>query len=275
MPAQVTQTTVRTRDGLALAAWHHLPSEARARVVLLHGYAEHVGRYRHLIEALTSARYEVHSVDLRGHGRSEGVRGHVARFKDYLDDLDVFLAALPDGKLPRFIVAHSLGGLITLRYVLDRPQAFSALAVSSPFLQTTEDVPWVQEKVASATSLLAPTLLMKSPVDAKGLSHDPAIVQAYIDDPLVFKTINARWFFEVRVAQEEVLERAPEIRVPALFLVGGADPVAQPARSRQVFERLESPDKRLQTYDGFFHEVLNEIGKERVIRDLVAWLDER
>ena len=275
MPAQVTQTTVRTPDGLALAAWHHLPSEPRARVVLLHGYAEHAGRYPLLIEALTTAHYEVHALDLRGHGHSEGVRGHVRRFEDYLDDLDLFLAELPDGKLPRIVFGHSLGGLLALRYVLHRPQAFSALAVSSPFLYPTEEVPWVQEKVASATALLAPTLLTKSPVDALSLSRDPAIVQAYIEDPLVFKTINACWFFATRAAQEEVLERAGEIHLPVLFLVGEADPIARPERSRQVFKGLGSADKQLKTYDGFLHEVLNEIGKERVIGDLVAWLDAR
>jgi alpha-beta hydrolase superfamily lysophospholipase len=230
VPAQVTPSTVRTRDGLALSAWHFLPSGPRARIVLLHGYAEHVGRYPHLIEALTEA----------------------------------------DGKLPRVVFGHSLGGLLALRYVLHRPAAFAAVAVSSPFLYPTADVPWVQEKVASATSLLAPTLLMKSPVNADGLSHDPAVVQAYVDDPLVFKTINARWFFEVRKAQEEVLERAAEIRLPALFLIGDADPVAQPARSRQVFERLGSAGKQLRSYDGFLHEVLNELGKDGVIEDVVG-----
>lgn len=278
MPSE-TRSTFRTRDGLALSACR-FPSlgpspTPKARVVLVHGYAEHLGRYPHVIDALTGAGYDCHALDLRGHGRSEGVRGHVLRFQDYLDDLDLFLEELPRDPLPCFLVGHSLGGLLSLRYVLDRPEAFAALAVSSPFLHPAADIPWLQEAVANAASHLAPTLLTKSPVDARGLSRDPAVVEAYIADPLVFKTFNARWFFQVREAQEEVLKRAGEIRLPVLMLIGSADPIAQPGRSRQVFERLGSPEKRLEVYDGFLHEVFNETGRERVVRDLVEWLGVR
>lgn len=266
---------LRTRDGLALSTWRYPSPAPCARVILLHGYAEHVGRYPHVIDALTEAGYECHALDLRGHGQSEGVRGHVHRFQDYLDDLDLFLTELPEDPLPRFLFGHSLGGLLALRYVLHRPEAFAALAVSSPFLHPAAEIPWLREAVATAASHLAPTLLTKSPVDARGLSHDPAIVQAYIADPLVFKTFNARWFFEVREAQEEVLKRAGEIRLPVLMMIGSADPIAQPERSRQVFERLGSADKTLKVYDSFLHEVLNEIGKERVIHNLIAWLSDR
>jgi acylglycerol lipase len=98
------------------------------------------------------------------------------------------------------------------------------------------------------------------------------VVEAYIADPLVFKTLNARWFFQARQAQEEVLKRAGEIRLPVLMMIGSSDPIAEPERGRQVFARLGSPDKTLKVYDGFFHEVFNEIGKERVLRDLVEWL---
>lgn len=270
-----TTSTVRTPDGLSLAAWHHVPAEPRARVVLLHGYAEHVGRYAEVIAGLTGAGFECHTLDLRGHGRSEGVRGHVLRFEEYLEDVDLFLESLPATRLPRFLVGHSLGGLISLAYVLRRPDAFSALAVSSPFLLPAMPVPWLKETLATAVSRVAPTFLMDSGIDARGLSHDPAIVAAYIADPLVFKTVNPRWFAEVRKTQDQVLERAGDIRLPALFLLGGADPIAQPERGREVFERLGSADKRLRVYDGLFHEVLNEVERAKVLRDLLDWLGER
>jgi len=274
VPSEI-RSTFQTLDGLALSSCSYPCPAPRARVVLVHGYAEHMGRYAHVIEALNGAGFEVHAFDLRGHGRSEGVRGHVLRFQDYLDDLDLFLAELPQATLPRFLLGHSLGGLVSLRYVLDRPDAFVALAVSSPYLHIATDVPFLKEAVANAASHLAPTLLTKSPIEAKALSHDPAIVEAYIADPLIFKTFNARWFFEAREAQEEVLKRAGEIRLPVLMLIGSADPIAQPGRSKEVFERLGSADKTLKVYDGFFHEVLNEVGKERVVRDLAEWLGER
>jgi alpha-beta hydrolase superfamily lysophospholipase len=270
-----TSSTIRTRDGLSLATRHHVPSEPRARIVLIHGYAEHVGRYAEAIAALTGAGYECHMLDLRGHGRSEGVRGHVLRFEDYLEDVDLFLESLPSTPLPRFLFGHSLGGLISLSFVLRRPDAFKGLAVTSPFLFPAMPVPWLKEAMATAASRLAPTLLIPSDIDARWLSHDPAVVEAYVADPMVFKTVNPRWFFEVRKAQDEVFARAGEIRLPALFLLGGADPIAQPERGREVFERLGSADKRLRVYDGFFHEVLNEIERTRVLGDLLEWLGAR
>lgn len=270
-----TRSTLRTRDGLALATWHFPVARPRARIVLFHGYADHVGRYPHVIAALTGAGYDVHAFDLRGHGHSEGVRGHVLRFQSYLDDVDLFLEELPRDGLPRFLISHSLGGLLALRYVLERPDAFAGLAASSPYLHLATDVHFLREALATAVSRLAPALLTKSPIAAKALSHDPAMVQAYIDDPLVFKTFNARWFFESRSAQEVVLERAPEIRLPVLLMLGSADPIAAPERGRQVFQLLGSLDKTLKVYDGFLHEIFNETERERVIRDLVEWLGVR
>jgi acylglycerol lipase len=144
--------------------------------------------------------------------------------------------------------------------------------VSSPYLHLATDVHFVKEALATAASHLAPTLLTKSPIAAKALSHDPAIVEAYIADPLVFKTFNARWYFQAREAQEAILERAAEIRLPVLMMIGSADPIAEPERGRQIFQRLGSLDKTLKVYDDFFHEIFNEIGKERVLRDLAEWL---
>lgn len=269
-----TSSTVLTPDGLTLSAGHHPVPVARARVVLLHGYAEHAGRYAEVIGVLTGAGFECHTLDLRGHGHSQGVRGHVLKFEEYLDDVDLFLQSLPATPLPRFLIGHSLGGLISLSYVLRRPDAFGALAVSSPFLLPAMPVPWLKEALATAASHLAPTLLIDSEIDARGLSHDPAIVEAYVADPMVFKTVNPRWFFEVRKAQDEILERAGEVRLPALFLLGGADPIAHPGRGREVFERLGSRDKQLRVYDDLLHEVLNEVERARVLRDLLAWLVE-
>lgn len=274
------QSTLRTADGLDLAAEHHLRPACRGVVALVHGYAEHTGRYGGLLAALDAAGYASHLLDLRGHGRSGGVRGHVLRFEEYLADLDLLLERIdqvqprePGPRPPRLLLGHSLGGLIALRYVLHRPAAFDALAVVSPFLQPTMAVPWVKIGLAAVAAQLSPTLLIKSDIEAAWLSSDPAVVAAYQADPLVFKTLNPRWFFEARRAQQEVQERAAEIRLPALFLLGAADPIADPAAGRRVFERLGSADKHLEVYPGLLHEILNEVERQRVTGDLIAWLN--
>lgn len=274
MPAM--ESTLQARDGITLTAEHHPRPGCRAVVTVLHGYAEHTGRYAGLVAALDAAGYECHLLNLRGHGRSGGVRGYVRRFGDYLDDLDLFLArAGGPPAVPRILLGHSLGGLIALAYVLRRPEAFDALAVSSPFLHPAQAVPPLKAAFAAAVSLLLPTHLMKSEIDPRWLSHDPAVVDAYARDPLVFKTLSPRWFFAVRRAQREVFAGAGAIRLPVLFLLGGADLIADPERSRQVFARLGSADKRLTVYPGLFHEIFNEVERGQVTRDLLAWLNER
>jgi len=272
------ESILRTRDGLDLVGEHHLRPGCRARVVLVHGYAEYCGRYAHLVQALDEAGYECHLMDLRGHGRSGGVRGFVSHFEDYFSDLDLFLSRVAEvspGAVPQVLLGHSLGGLLSLTYLLlhPRPAAFDMLALSSPFLASAQEVPALRAWLASVTYHLAPRLLGPSPVDAKSLSHDPEVVAAYEADPLVFKTISPRWFIEVRRVQEAVLERAGALRLPVLVQIGSADPVADPARARQVFERLGSADKQIEVYQGFLHEVFNETGRQRVIADLLAWLD--
>lgn len=256
------ESILQTSDGLSLVCEHHLGPDPRADIVIVHGYAEHAGRYAELISVLVAAGFACHLIELRGHGRSGGVRGYVRRFGDYLDDLDLFLPRIREAQpsaVPRIVLGHSLGGLISLAYILRRPDDFAALAVSSPFLYPAIEAPALKVWLASLIARLAPTRLMKSEIASRWLSHDPAIVAAYDRDPLVFKTLSPHWFFEARQAQEDVFARAGEIRLPALFLLGDADRIAAPARSRQVFERLGSAEKQLVVYPGFFHEILNEV----------------
>jgi lysophospholipase len=280
-------TAFSTKDGLKLFAAHHLLSNPRGRVVILHGFAEHLRRYDKLVAELMDAGFACHLFDLRGHGRSEGRRGHVSRFPEYLDDLDFFVrettqrvsstsdttdARVEQGlEAPLFVLAHSLGGLIVLNYVLHRPRVFDALAVSSPFLAPAFKLPPLAKEVGAIAAYVMPTFSLKSVIQPDWLTRDGSIVTAYKQDPLVSSTVTTGWWQAVRDAQAQVLERAGEIRTPALFLLGDADRLADWRHSRSVFERLGSLNKRLQVYPGFFHEVLNELGREQVIKDLISW----
>lgn len=264
-------------DGLVLAVERHPVAGCRGRVVIVHGYAEHKGRYRKLVSELTGAGYECHLFDLRGHGVSGGRRGHVARFAQYREDLHLVAREagrdLPPG-VPLLLLGHSLGGLISLDYVLHHPETFAALAVSSPFLAPAFAIPPLKRTLGTLASYVLPTLAVPSGLEAAWLSHDPEAVQAYIQDPLVFPTATLGWFTAVEAAQEEVFARSGEIRLPALFLVGGSDPIAAPPRARALFARLGSADKHLVVYDGLFHELFNELLRAQVVAGLLSWLGE-
>ena len=276
--SRVRFSKARTADGLELATEHHTPPDARGRVVIIHGYAEHKGRYAHLVEALVAAGYACHLLDLRGHGESGGQRGHVSRFEDYRTDIERFLEevrTLDAGPSPLLLLAHSLGGLIALDFALHHPQAFDSLAVSSPFLAPALAIPFFKRTLLPLAANIVPKLAVPSGLDPDWLSHDAEVVAAYEADPKVFPTVTVGWWCEVRDAQEEVFERAPALTAPILVLLGDADAIADPHHSRAFFDRLGSANKRLVVYPGFFHEVLNELGRAQVVSDLLAWLGER
>lgn len=269
--------TISTRDGRTLAVAHHTPANARAQLVLVHGYAEHRGRYRALIERLTSIGISVHTFDLRGHGESEGARGHVDRFADYLDDLQRVIDTVPNDGKPRILLAHSLGSLIALSYLRTHPTTFDAFAVSSPYLGPAFAVPAARVILAKTASLITPAMPFDSGLDPAWVSRDPEIVDAYRNDPHVFSTATPRWFTEVSAAQEELLAHANEIQTPALFLVAGSDRIADHRIALRFFEQLGSSDKELREYPQLYHEVFNELPgpRETVIQDLLSWLERR
>ncbi len=278
MDPRTLLSTMSAADGTELATEHHLVPGCRGRLVIVHGYAEHKGRYGELVEQLVGAGYQCHLLDLRGHGRSGGPRGHVARFEEYRTDLERFLVevqtfAAPPA--PLLLLGHSLGGLIALDFVLHRPEVFDSLAVSSPFLAPALKIPRLKRTLLPLVANFFPTLAVQSGLRPAWLSHDPRVVHAYETDPLVFSTVTLGWFVAVRNGQNEVFNRASEIRTPILTLIGEADAIADPRRTRSLFERLKSEPKRLIAYPGLFHEIFNETGRGRVVADLLAWLGER
>jgi lysophospholipase len=247
-----------------------------ASAQIVHGYGEHGGRYRGLAEDMAARGYAVHVYDLRGHGRSGGRRGHLDRFNDYLDDTAVYLDAVREEHPGRqvYLLGHSLGGLIASAYVEDRPaDVLAGLILSSPFLRLGMPVPPLKLSAARLLSIVAPTVNVGNTVLAAALSHDQEVVTAYGTDPLNHHVATARWAAEVVAAQSAALSAADRIRLPLLLLDGDADAVADPQAGRELFARAVSPDKTEHCYEGFYHEIFNETGRDAVFADLAAWLE--
>lgn len=278
-PAAVRPFRVEGHDGIQLVGESWRPrGAATADVVVLHGFAEHRARYRTLAGELTAAGYAVHLFDLRGHGESGGDRGHVEHFADYRRDLERVAEAVlppPGSAAPTVLLAHSLGGLIAVHAVLERPDLFGVLALSSPFLAPETWLPPAARTAAGTAARMLGRLEFSPGIDAAGLSRDPEVVEAYRRDPLILQRASARWLGEVLAAQDEAFARAGELRLPILVLLGSDDLVAKHERSLRFYDRLQGPDRALEVYDGFLHEVLNERGRERVVADLLAWLAAR
>jgi alpha-beta hydrolase superfamily lysophospholipase len=264
----------KSSDGLELyyQAWKP-ENEPRAVFAVVHGYGEHSGRYLNPVNYFVPQGYAFYAYDLRGHGKSPGQRGHISKFDEYLADTDAFLkfvrSQAPSRKV--FLLGHSLGGLIVAAYAEDHSRELPGLIMSSAFLRIKMPVPGWKLLMGRVLSSLAPASSMANDLPAHLLSHDPAI-DVYDNDPLNHHVFTARWSTEVMAAQLRTLDRAGEIATPVLVLYAGDDQIADPEGSALFFERLKATDKASHRYDGYYHEIFNETGKEAVFKDLEAWL---
>ncbi len=255
--------------------WLPAQEPPRGVVVIVHGLGEHSGRYRNVVERLLPEGYAVYALDHRGFGRSGGPRGHVDRFQDYLEDVKslVSLARERHPGLPLALFGHSMGGLIGLAYALDYPETLDYLVISAPALAA--DTPRHLVWFLRLANRFRPQFTVKRPGDNSGISRDPAVVQAFVQDPLYVPISSARWAVEMLAAQPRVMARASELRLPSLLMQGLADTVVRPDASQAFFQRVSSPDKTLLLYEGYFHELHNDLGKEKPLDDLAAWLNQR
>lgn len=246
-----------------------------ATVTIVHGFAEHGERYEHVAERLTRAGFAVSALDHRGHGRSGGKRTNVERFSCYVDDLltlvDMGAARWPGAAA--FMVGHSLGGMIALDFALAHANRLRGLVLSAPAACAPAASP-VRVMAGKALSRVAPSApVMRLHLDR--ISRDPAVVRAYREDPLVHRSpVKARLGAEWLTAMKRVAEGLPSLRMPLLVMQGTEDGLVDPACGPHIHARAGSPDKTLKMYDRLWHEIFNEPERERVISDMISWLED-
>jgi alpha-beta hydrolase superfamily lysophospholipase len=242
-------------------------------VVIAHGFAEHGGRYAAVAERLVAAGIAVRALDHRGHGLSEGKRTSIVRFADYVDDLSTVIGQARERwpSLHLVLLGHSMGGLIALDLAVRQTIPLEGLVLSAP-AACPREVSTFTLAVGRALSRVAPnTGVLRLPLNR--ISRDPAVVDAYNNDPLVFRTpIRARLGAEMLDAMDRVDAGLPSLRVPLLVMQGTADGLVDPGCGPHVYDRAGSIDKTLKMYDGLWHEIFNEPEREHVLDDLTAWL---
>ena len=274
MAQKVESGHVTSRDGTRLNYATSLLPEARATLLFVHGYADHVGRYGHVFDWFVERGYSCAGVDLRGHGRSVGRRGYINAFDEYIDDLEAMVNLLvekqPDQKL--ILVGHSMGGLVVLTYLLRHPEGIEGAVLSSPFMGLALRVPPAKEMLGKLMSHVWPSLALASGIASSDLTHDEEIAKAYDTDPLVNKKATARWFTEALKAQRSTIGDAGQVQTPTLVLQAGEDRVVDAETTRHLFELLGSTDKEWKSYDRFFHEIFNETDRTRPFEDIADWL---
>jgi alpha-beta hydrolase superfamily lysophospholipase len=274
-----TTDRFRAADGVQIftAAW--LPDgKPKAVVLLVHGYGEHIMRYRHVAERLVSAGYAFYGLDHRGHGQSDGLRAYFESFDQPVHDLKLYFdqvkAAQPGQKM--FLYGHSMGSLISLEFTLRYQDQLAGLILSGTAVNADEAVSPALVTLSGVLSRLIPTVPLTPPLPSDALSRDPAVASAYDNDPLVYRgNWRSRTGALILASGRASRTRAGELKLPLLILHGAEDKIVPPSGSKLIAERAGSPDKALKLYPGLRHEVHNEPEKDVVIGDVVAWLDQR
>ena len=269
-----TTETVRREGGAPDLLVRHWPAAGRAwaAMLIVHGIAEHSGRYERTGDGFAAAGIDVTAFDLRGNGGSGGTRAFVERWSDYLDDVEGQLAAIraTAGGVPVVLLGHSLGGLIVLDYVTSGRPAPDLLVLSSPAIGST--IPGWKKALARALSGVAPTMRIKNELTGDQLSVDPAVGERYFADPLVVTTTTTRLAAEALGAQARVAVRFGALSIPTLVFNGSADTIVPPASSEPL---AAIPGVRRIVYPDLCHETLNEPSGPAVVADIVGWLRER
>jgi acylglycerol lipase len=251
--------------------------EPKSILLLVHGLAEHSGRYMNVVNHFCPLGYAVYSLDHLGHGRSDGTRVYVERFEDFTEPLQIYFDMVRGWQpnKPIFIVGHSMGGLIGAAYLLDHQAELAGAVLSAPCVKGSDDTSSTTILISKVLSTLLPRFGVMQ-VEAAGVSRDPAVVQAYVDDPLVYTgKIPARMAAELLKTMQRVTAEAPRITLPILLVQGSQDRLVDPRGARMLYDTVGSVDKTIQIYDGLYHEVFNEPEHTQVLSDVEAWLDAR
>jgi len=253
------------------------PDDSRGRLLVVHGLGEHSGRYDRVADCALSAGLTFCAMDLRGHGRSQGLRGHARSFDRLLQDLDRFRRRSGNGGStgPIFLLGHSLGGLVVGRYVQEF--GFSDLAgaiLVAPFVGLAMRPPAWKLRLGGLADRLAPALRLDNGIRSQDLFRQAEERERYDGDPLVHHRISARLWGEMRRNAAVLSRKAEQSRTPYLFQLPGDDRVVNSGASLEVAERLGGKSRVLE-YDGAFHDLYHDPVSERASADLVEWIRRR
>lgn len=278
--ADLSETILERAQHPPLFFRHYRADDEKARMVIVHGLGEHSGRYLELADHLAALGISLWILDLRGHGQSGGKRGHVDSFDDYARDVGDILdqARIEDaGKVPMFLLGHSMGGLVSILTALQHQDQLDGLVLSSPAVGVAAHLPIYKKVALRCLARVAPRLGINNELDPKHVSRDPVTVKRYMADPLVHDRVSTNWYVQFMAAIEQVFNHSAELQLPTLIQAAGDDRLVSTKAVEHFFEKLVMPDRQLTVYQDLFHEIYNETESERqtVIAALTAWLQNR
>ena len=272
------ESSTTTPDGLTLYQQSWRGGTTKAAVVLVHGYAEHSGRYEHVAERFTAGGYAIHTFDLRGHGRSEGEpRVSVRSIDEHTGDVERFVAAVREREagLPLFLLGHSMGGAISARSLTDGDRGLQGVILSAPAVRRAGILGRPVEALFLFIAGLVPRWHFPK-LDNIKVSRDPETVRRYESDPLIYQGGMPLGTAAAVVRSARLVDQhASQIELPIFIGHGTDDALVNSLASERLHKRVGSKDKTLKLYEGLYHEILNEPERDQVMQDMIDWLDAR
>ena len=264
------------KGGIEIYFQKWIAEKAKAVLIIVHGLGEHSGRYGNLLKSFENKGISFFAIDHRGHGKSDGKKGHIDSFMDYVYDLKLFTEFVKEENkgLPVILYGHSMGGVIAAKYGMTYQDDLSMLVLSSPGFEPAFKVPAWKNSLAAFLSSRIASLTFSNGLAVKGLSHDPKCIEEYEKDKLVHGKITARWAVEFFRACKESLNNASAIKKPLLVFHGKGDPIVDYKASEEFYTKASSAIKKLFIYEGLYHETINELeaDREKVLNDVTEWI---
>lgn len=268
----------RLPNGLVYFYQHWIPKDPRALIVFIHGLGDHIGRLGECVQHFARLGYACALYDARGHGRTSGRRGHIDRFTDWVDDLASFIhfsqSPVP-GDTPTFLVGISLGALVGINYLLTHATPVSGMVAISTAIVPTVHIPEWKMKAADLMVRFLPKLSVYNGVSFEALTRDDAELDALRNDSFFHRRITLGAAYEFRQNLEIVMAMPHRIHIPMLMLAGSDDCICDSVGTLKFASRLTSADKTHHIYPGMKHDLLHDIGRERVLGDMEKWIAER
>jgi len=249
--------------------------ENKANIIIIHGVGEHSGRYMDTAQGLFDLGFNVFTGDLVGHGLSDGIRVYIKSIQDYLDNVSFFIGRVKNEK-PTFLLGHSMGGLIVLYYMLfSDNNTVKGVIASSPYIKDKIKVPAIKYNIGKIAAALFPKFTLESGLKGDMICRDKTIAEKYDQDELNCSKVTARWFVEVEKARYHLVLKQKSFSYPCLLLQAGEDEAVDAVGVLEFYHQISSRDKEFVLYDDFYHEILNDPEKSKVIDKISSWINER
>jgi len=254
-----------------------IPRKTMMQLIVVHGFAEHAGCYDELSRLLAAEGIAVHMLDLPGHGFSDGARGHIGHFSEFLDTVHLVFQNYPhfEQTKPAFLLGHSLGGLISALYCLRRKPDIRGLVLCSPLTGFEFPMSLVTKAVMKTAASRDPALLFPKPSGVTSLTRDPRQWQRNRNDPVRLRTISPNLYLSMVQQAEWLQHHADELSVPLLLFYSIKDRVVSPGAIRQFFANTGSGDKSSVVFTQAMHELLQEQERDLILDKIQAWMSER